>query len=132
MPDSTPLWFYLLLADAVLLAHLLYILFALFGGLLLLHRVRLAWLHVPAMLWAVLVEWYGWICPLTPLENWLLMLGGAQEYQHGFIAQYLLPLLYPQQLTASIQLLLAGVVVLFNLVIYGLVIRHHRKHAAGR
>lgn len=127
MFNSMPPWFYLLLADAVLLAHLLFILFALLGGLLLLRWRRLAWLHVPAMAWAVLVEWNGWICPLTPLENQLLMLGGADTYQEGFIARYLLPLLYPQQLTVSIQMVLAGVVVLFNLVIYGLVFYSRRK-----
>lgn len=127
MFNSAPPWFYLLLADAVLLAHLLFIVFALLGGLLWLRRMRLAWLHVPAMLWAVLVEWNGWICPLTPLENRLLALGGASPYQGGFIAQYLLPLLYPQQLTVEIQLILGGVVVLFNLVIYSLVFYYRRK-----
>jgi len=60
---------YRLLADLVLLIHGGFVLFAILGGFLVLHRLRWAWLHVPALLWAGFIELTGWICPLTPLEN---------------------------------------------------------------
>ena len=115
------------LADIVVLVHFLFIVFVLAGGMLLLRWPRLVWLHLPAIFWGVFIEVSGGICPLTPLENYLRAIDGNGEYQGGFIAHYLLPLIYPAGLTPTIQLLLAGVVIMFNLVIYTLVIRMRRK-----
>jgi len=115
------------LADIVVLVHFLFIVFVLVGGILLLRWPRLVWLHLPAIIWGVFIEVSGWICPLTPLENYLRAIDGNGEYHGGFIAHYLLPLIYPAGLTPAIQLLLAGVVIMFNLVIYTLVIRMRRK-----
>jgi len=115
------------LADIVVLVHFLFIVFVLAGGILLLRWPRLVWLHLPAIIWGVFIEVSGWICPLTPLENYLRAIDGNGEYHGGFIAHYLLPLIYPAGLTPAIQLLLAGVVIMFNLVIYTLVIRMRRK-----
>jgi len=89
----------------------------------LLRRPRLVWLHFPAVLWVVLAEISGWVCPLTPLENYFRALGGGYVYQGDFIGRYLLPLIYPAGLTPTVQLLLAGVVLAFNLIIYAVIIR---------
>lgn len=118
-----------LLADALVVVHLAFVLFVLFGGLLVLRSRRLAWLHLPAVAWGVWIEWAGWICPLTPLENWLRRLAGAEVYASSFVERYLLPLLYPAALTREVQLLLGGVVVVVNAAIYALVLG--RRRAGG-
>ncbi|WP_324731033.1 DUF2784 domain-containing protein [Pseudomonas paeninsulae] len=120
-----------LAADAVLLLHLLFIVFALLGGLLVLRwRWRwLAWLHLPAVLWAVTVEALQLLCPLTSLENDLRHAAGQAGYSAGFIEHYLLPIIYPTGLTPSIQLWLAAFVLLPNLLVYGFLLwrwRHGR------
>ncbi|NVK44651.1 MAG: DUF2784 domain-containing protein [Oceanospirillaceae bacterium] len=108
-----------IMADAVLVLHLLFILFVLAGGLLLLWRRWLALLHLPAVVWAVLLELNGWICPLTPLENRLRMAAGQVGYEGGFIERYLLAVIYPQGLTPEIQQGLGILVLVLNLVVYG-------------
>jgi Protein of Unknown function (DUF2784) len=109
---------YLLLADLVLIVHLIFVIFVLCGGLLVLRWRRIAWLHLPAVGWGAVVEFTGWICPLTPLENWLRAQGGETSYNSDFLAQYLLPVLYPGDLTRDLQLLLGTVVVVLNSAIY--------------
>ena len=78
----------------------------------------IAWLHLPAAVWGAVVEFTGWICPLTPLENWLRAQGGEATYRSDFIAQYLLPVLYPEDLTRDLQLLLGTGVVVLNAAVY--------------
>jgi hypothetical protein len=114
---------YQFLADSVLVLHFLFIAFVLGGGLLVVRRPRLAWLHLPAAGWGVVVEIMGWVCPLTPLENKFRTLAGANAYSGDFIQRYCLPVMYPSGLTPHIQMLLAGVVLLLNGVIYALLIR---------
>jgi hypothetical protein len=86
---------YQVLANLVLMVHLAFVLFAVLGGFLVLRWRSLAWIHVPAFLWGTLIELTGWVCPLTPLENWLREKGWGLVYRTGFIEHYLLPLLYP-------------------------------------
>ena len=114
---------YRLLADLVVILHLAFVAFALFGGLLALKWKRIVWLHVPAALWAAAIEFGGWICPLTPLEIWLRMQGGESGYSSDFIEHYVLPLLYPSSLTRELQVALGAVVLAVNLAIYGCVWR---------
>lgn len=109
---------YAWLADGVLLLHLAFILFVVLGGLLLPRWPRLVWLHLPAASWGALIEFRGWICPLTPLENHLRHLAGEAGYTGDFIAHYLLPVIYPHGLTREIQLLLGLAVVLINAAAY--------------
>jgi hypothetical protein len=90
---------YRTLADTLLLIHLLFILFMLAGGLLALRWPKLVWAHLPAALWGAVIEFAGWICPLTPLENLFRQAVGTAGYAHGFIEHYLLPTLYPHALT---------------------------------
>ena len=108
-----------LLADLVLLLHLAFVLFVVFGGLLVLRWRRIAWLHVPAFVWGAAIEFGGWVCPLTPLENRLREMGGEGGYAGGFVERYLVPVLYPGELTREIQIALGLAVLLINLAIYG-------------
>ena len=107
-----------LLADAVLVLHLGFILFVMLGGLLVLRWPLLAWGHVPAVLWGIYVELSGRICPLTPLENSLREAAGQAGYSGGFIDHYLTALIYPDGLSRNIQMGLAAVVVLINGGVY--------------
>ncbi|MDG5501191.1 DUF2784 domain-containing protein [Marinobacter sp. BGYM27] len=116
-----------LAADALLLFHLLFILFAVAGGLLALRYRKLVWLHLPAVIWASLVMFNGWICPLTPLEVSLRQQAGDVGYSGSFIAHYLLPLIYPPGLTRGVQILLGGTVAALNIGIYSW-LWAHRKH----
>jgi Protein of Unknown function (DUF2784) len=109
---------YLFLADLVLILHLGFVVFVLCGGLLVLRWRPLAWLHLPAAVWGAVVEFTGWICPLTPLENWLREQESEAPYNSDFIAQYLLPALYPEELTRGLQLLLGTVVIAVNAAVY--------------
>ena len=112
---------YALLADLVLMLHAAFIVFVVLGGLLVLWRRRLAWLHIPAAAWGILIEFRGWICPLTYLENDLRAAAGGSGYAGGFIDHYLAPLVYPAALTHGTQILLGLAALLVNVVLYVLV-----------
>ncbi|WP_427311822.1 DUF2784 domain-containing protein [Cupriavidus sp. H39] len=115
------------LADLVVIAHGLFILFVVAGGLLALRWPRVAWLHLPAAAWGVLIEWAGWICPLTPLENALRHAAGEARYSGGFVERYLLPLIYPAGLTPAVQLWLGLAVLGINVAVYALVWARWRR-----
>ncbi|MEW6543112.1 MAG: DUF2784 domain-containing protein [Nitrospirota bacterium] len=121
---------YRALADLVVLLHLAFVLFVVFGGFLVLRWQGLAWLHVPAALWGAAIEFGGWICPLTPLENWLRVQGGESGYGGGFVDHYLLPTLYPEGLTRELQLVLGLIVIVINLSVYWLL--WHRLRRTSR
>ncbi len=112
---------YRIAADLVVLTHFMFVLFVVFGALLALRWPRVILLHLPAAVWGALIEYQGWICPLTPWENRLRSLGGQAGYDGGFIEHYLLPLLYPAGLTRTVQLTLAAAVVAVNGLLYALV-----------
>jgi hypothetical protein len=109
---------YRLLADLVVIIHGGFVLFAVLGGLLVLRRRHFAWLHLPALLWAVFIELTGGICPLTPLENQLRIMGGQEGYRGEFIDRYVMPLLYPDGLTQGYQILLGSFLLALNAAIY--------------
>ncbi|MFC0709203.1 DUF2784 domain-containing protein [Azorhizophilus paspali] len=109
---------YRLAAGALLVMHLLFIFFVLFGGLLSLRRRALAVLHLPALAWGAATEFFGLPCPLTDWENALLRAAGESGYGGGFIENYLLPLIYPAGLTPGIQLWLGVLVLLANAPVY--------------
>jgi hypothetical protein len=119
---------YRALADLVLALHLVFVLFVVLGGLLVLRWPSAAWLHIPAAIWGVLIEYTGWICPLTPLENSLRTRGGEAGYNGGFIEHYIQPLLYPAGLTRSTQVVLGSVVLILNLTAYGISLSRLRRH----
>lgn len=106
------------LADLVVLVHLAFVVFAVAGAVLVLRWRWLIWVHLPAVVWAALIEFAGWICPLTPLENRLRILSGGAGYSGGFVEHYLLPILYPSGLTRSVQVVLGSLVIVVNLSVY--------------
>jgi len=111
------------LADAVALLHFTFAVFVVLGGLLVLRRPRLAWLHLPVVCWGVLIEYAGWICPLTPLENSLRRRGGGAGYTGGFIDHYITAVLYPAGLTRGAQAVLGSVALLINVAVYWRLVR---------
>jgi len=111
-----------LLADMTVLIHFFFILFVVTGGLLAFRWQKVFWLHVPAAIWAAGIEFSGYICPLTPLENWLRFKGGEAGYPGGFIEYYLIPVVYPSGLTRGIQITLGIIVIAVNLFIYGYIL----------
>ena len=118
---------YRALADLILALHLVFVLFVVLGGLLVLKWPRAAWLHIPAAIWGVLIEYTGWICPLTPLENSLRTRGGEAGYNGGFIEHYIQPLLYPAGLTRSTQVVLGSLVLALNLTAYSIMVSRMRR-----
>ena len=118
---------YRLLADLVLVLHLGFVLFVVLGGLLVLRWRWALWLHLPAAAWGALISFAGWVCPLTPLENYFRRLGGAAGYTGGFVEHYIVALLYPSGLTRSLQIALGVMVVVLNLAIYTRVFSRLRK-----
>jgi Protein of Unknown function (DUF2784) len=117
---------YQLLADLIVLVHVAFVVFSCLGGLLAARWRPLVWIHLPAVIWAALVEVLGWVCPLTPLENWLRRKGGQAGYPSDFIAHYVLPILYPEGLTRKVQIALGAFVILINLTIYIWILRTKR------
>lgn len=116
-----------LAADLVVVLHAAFVLFVLAGGVLVLRWRWSAWVHLPAVAWGVLVEYAGWICPLTPLEDELRRRAGAAVYSGDFIGRHVLPLLYPATLTRQTQLLLGSLALVVNVVVYWRVIRRRRS-----
>ena len=112
-----------LLADATVFVHLAFVGFVTCGGLLVLRWPRVAWVHLPAVVWGAWIEFAGWICPLTPLEHSLRARGGGATYTSSFIEHYVLPVLYPAALTREIQWGLGVFVILVNVVIYAVALR---------
>ena len=112
---------YTLLAELVLLAHLAFVLFVVLGGIAVWWKPKLAWFHLPAIIWGALIEFMGWICPLTPLEQFLRRLAGVKAYSGGFVDHYLFPLLYPEGLTRDVQILLGVLVLAINATAYALI-----------
>jgi hypothetical protein len=114
-------------ADLTVVLHLAFVLFVIAGGLL---ALRWPWVirwHLPAMAWGVLIEFMGWSCPLTALENWLRARGHEPTYEPDFIQDYLLPVLYPASLTHTIQLALGSALLLINGAVYLLLWRRSRS-----
>jgi hypothetical protein len=124
---------YRLAADLVLALHLGFVVFVVLGGALALRWPKIIRAHIPAAVWGVLIEFGGWICPLTPLENALRTLGGESGYEGGFIEHYLLPALYPSGLTRDVQIWLGIAALVPNAFFYTwYFIRRARASRAGR
>ena len=114
-------------ADIIVFLHFTFVVFVVFGGLIAFAWPRIIWIHVPAVVWGALVEFTGWICPLTPLENRLREAAGATAYDGDFIAHYILPMLYPNGLTRSDQAVLGTIALGINVAVYSLVFARRRR-----
>jgi hypothetical protein len=113
---------YSFLSDIVVLVHFIYVIFAIVGGVLCIWWRKIIWLHIPAALWAAIISFAGWICPLTYLEDWFRFKGGGTGYSEGFIVKYIEPVLHPAGLTRRHQIGIGIIIVVLNLVIYGFVL----------
>src|SRR5207237_6165353 len=111
-------------SDALVLVHFAFILFVVCGGLLVIRRAALKWLHLPAALWGALIEVGGWDCPLTRYENLLRGRAGGAGYGGGFVDHYIVRAMYPAGLTRGIEFALAATVVIINIAIYAYARRH--------
>jgi len=120
---------YRILADLVMLVHFAYIIFVMGGALLVLHRRTWMWLHLPAVVWGIWVEFFAKTCPLTPLENDLRARAGQAGYSGGFIDHYIARVIYPEGLTFRGQAVLGGFVLVVNVVLYWWVLRRGRSGA---
>ncbi len=121
---------YRLAADLLLILHLAFIVFVVVGGWFVWRWPRLAWIHAPVALWGAAIEFGGFLCPLTPLEQRWRALAGQAGYTGGFIEHYLMPVIYPGALTRELQLWLGGVVVALNIAAYAWAI-HRRQRRIG-
>jgi hypothetical protein len=122
---------YRLLADLIVVVHFAFLLFVVTGGVFALRWPKAAWVHVPAALWGAMIEFFGWVCPLTPLEIVLRHRGGEAAYTGGFIAHYVMSVLYPEGLTRGIQVALGALVLVLNGVVYAVLAPRARRRAAG-
>jgi hypothetical protein len=118
---------YRLLADLVLIVHAGFVAFVVLGALLALRWPRIAWVHVPVVLWGAGIEFLGGICPLTPLENHWRRLAGELGFPGDFVEHYLLSALYPDGLTRQVQLSLGALVLLINVAIYAWIFWRRRS-----
>ena len=114
---------YSITADLVVVVHLLFVIYATGGALLALKWRWTVLMHIPAAVWAILISFYGWVCPLTPLEKWLREQAGEAAYQEGFVEHYIVPILYPGDLTPAMQAGLGIFVLIVNLTAYAWVIK---------
>ena len=123
-------WAYGLAADAVVAIHFLFVVFVAAGGLLVIRWPRLVWVHLPCALWGAAISFGGWICPLTPWENTLRAMAGQGGYAGGFIENYIVPILYPADLTREMQFGIGAAVIVVNAVAYAVLywrMRQDRK-----
>ncbi|MGD8595060.1 MAG: DUF2784 domain-containing protein [Gammaproteobacteria bacterium] len=118
---------YAFLADSIVVLHLLFILFVVSGGFLALKWLKVVYLHIPAVVWGVYIEFSGKICPLTPLENWFRLKSGQMGYEGDFIERYIIPIIYPVNLTRDMQFTLGATALLINLLAYSLLVLQLKK-----
>ncbi len=118
---------YRLAADTMMVAHLLYIVFVVAGGLMAFRARWILWLHLPAVAWAIYVQYIGRICPLTIWEQEFRGLAGDAGYEGGFIDHYLVPIIYPPDMPVAMHLVLGTLVILVNAGVYAALIVQARR-----
>lgn len=123
---------YYFFSDIVVILHFAFVIFAVAGGVLCLWRPRIIWLHLPAAIWATVISFADWICPLTLVENWLRLKADGTGYPEGFVAKYIEPVLYPAELTPYHQIISGVAVIVFNLGIYALVLKSMGRLSPNR
>ena len=119
---------YELAADLTLIVHFAFIIFVVFGVLLFIVSTKIIYVHVPALIWGIYLEFTHSVCPLTYLENWFLLKANLTTYSEGFIQKYLMPFVYPKNLTEDLQTYLAIVLIVTNIIVYRLIINKPKKN----
>ena len=118
---------YELAAKLILIFHFVFIIFVVFGSLLFFISRKFIYFHVPALFWGIYIEFTHSVCPLTHLVNWFLQKANLSTYSEGFIQNYLLPIVYPKNLTEDLQTYIAIVLIASNTLIYGMIISRLKK-----
>lgn len=121
---------YSVLADLVMLVHAAFVVFVAVGGFLAAWRLAVAWAHVPCALYGAAIEFFGWTCPLTPLEIGLRRAAGQAGYTGSFIEHYLRGILYPAS-WSEIHVWLGIAVIVGNAAIYGWIWTRRRRSDGG-
>ena len=119
---------YELAAGIILIIHFLFIIFVIFGALLFFVAKKIVFIHIPAIIWGSYIELTHSICPLTYLENWFLHKANLTTYSEGFIQYYLVPIVYPTNLTKDIQIYLGIGLIVINIVIYAFIFGKLKKN----
>ena len=115
-------------ANLTLIAHIIFILFVVFGGLIFFIFPKIIYMHLPALLWGIYIELTNSVCPLTYLENWFLYKSELSTYSNDFINNYLFPIIYPEDLNAEIQIYLGISLIVINILIYGLIYKNLKRN----
>ena len=115
--------YYGLGANLTLAVHFVFIVFVIFGALLVFASKKIAFIHIPSVIYGAYIELSHSVCPLTYLENWFLRKAGMKSYSNSFIEQYLIPIVYPNNLTVELQFYLGFLLIFTNIVIYVLAIK---------
>ena len=118
---------YELFANLSLIVHLIFILFVVFGGLIFFIFPKIIYIHIPALLWGIYIELTNSVCPLTYLENWFLYQSGLTTYTNDFINNYLFLIIYPEAITTNVQTFIGIILIIINVIIYGLIFKNLKK-----
>lgn len=118
---------YQLAADLILIIHFCFIAFVVFGALLFFISKKIVYIHIPTLAWGVYAELKQVVCPLTYIENWFLKKAGLETYTHGFIQNYLFPIVYPADLTKEMQTYFGIALIAINIFFYGLIIYRQKN-----
>ena len=113
-------------AVLALLLHLSFILFVIFGAILILKFKKVIYVHIPAVAWGAYIELSHSICPLTHLENYFLKKAGKDQYSVDFIENYIFKIIYPPALNYEIQTYLGVILIFVNLLIYYYIVKKIR------
>ena len=114
-------------ANLTLIVHFTFILLVVCGSLLFFVVTKIVVIHIPAFIWGSYIELTHSICPLTYLENWFLNNAKLTTYSEGFIQNYLMPIVYPTNLTKDLQIYLGIALIVVNMIIYGFIISKLKK-----
>jgi len=119
---------YEIAANLILLVHFIFIIFVVLGGLLFFASSKIIFIHIPALVWGIYIELTSSICPLTYLENWFLHKVNLTTYPEGFIQNYLVPIVYPVNLTKDLQIFLGIGLIVINIIIYAFIFSKMKKN----
>ena len=119
---------YEIAADLIIIIHFTFVLFVVFGALLIFVSIKIIFIHIPAVIWGSYIELTNSICPLTYLENWFLHKANLTTYSEGFIQNYLVPIVYPINLTKDLQIYLGITLIVLNIIVYVFIINKLKKN----
>ena len=115
-------------ANLTLIVHFAFIIFVVFGALLFFVATKIFYVHIPALIWGIYIELTHSVCPLTYLENWFLHKANLTTYSEGFIQNYLVPIVYPMNLTKDLQIYLGITLIVINIVFYAFIFNKLKKN----